>query len=164
MQMGDGFAAVRTVVDHQPIPAVLQAQLPGDRGGLEQEISQEGLLTGLRLTDAGNGLLGDDQDMDGSLGIDVAKSENLVVLEHDLGGDFAGDDPFKESLPHGNGRCGAGLIDHQHAFAGLALRAPATTGVIHDLVVQTLTPGAPAAGPDDLFHTAPEVREVEHFG
>ena len=49
----------------------------------------------------GDGVFGDDQDVDGRLGIDVSEGEGEVVFVDDVGGNLAPDDFAKEGVTHG---------------------------------------------------------------
>lgn len=51
---------------------------------------------------AGVVFFGDEQYVGGSLGIEVAKSEDVVVFVEDVGLSFAVDDLFEDRFSHGN--------------------------------------------------------------
>ena len=56
VQVRHGFAAVRAVVDDEPV-AAFQIQFLRDFGGLEQNVSKQLLVAGLRLADSRNHFL-----------------------------------------------------------------------------------------------------------
>ena len=100
MQVWHGFAAVRAVVDDETVAGFIEAKMGGDFGGFEQEMTEEFLVTRLRLGDARNRFLRDDDDVHGGLRIDVAEGENGVVFKNDGGGNFAPGDFFKQGFAH----------------------------------------------------------------
>ena len=104
MQMGHRFAAIGTVVDDEAVAGLVQAKGLGHGGGLEQQMSQQGMIGGLRLGDARHGFLGHDQNMGGRLRGDVAEGEDQIIFLNDRGRDFAGGDFLKQRFAH------AGLI------------------------------------------------------
>lgn len=74
--------------------------MAGDFGGLEEEMAEEFFVVGAGFGEAGDGFLGDDEDVGRGLGIDVAKGEDFGVFKDDVSGDFAGDDFFENVLAH----------------------------------------------------------------
>jgi hypothetical protein len=100
VKVGDGFAGVGAVVDDETKTAG-ELELFGDRAGGDQEVTEDGLLVGGGVADAGDDGLGDDQQVDRGLGGDVVDDDATVVLVFDLGGDFAVDDSLEKGLRHG---------------------------------------------------------------
>ncbi len=97
MEVGDGFAAVGAVVEDDA-EAVIEGEVVGDFGGGEEEVADEGLVGGGGLGEAGDGFPGDDEDVDGSLRVDVAKGVADVVLVDGGAGDFAVDDALEDGF------------------------------------------------------------------
>src|SRR5437879_3156154 len=60
MQVGHGFAGVRTVVDHQTIAGLFQSRLVGHLGGFEQEVPEHPLIIGNCVSESGNRFSRDD--------------------------------------------------------------------------------------------------------
>jgi hypothetical protein len=100
VEMRDGFAAVGAVVDHEA-KAAGEVEFLGENAGGEQEVAEKRLVGGGGFTHAGNEFFWNDQQVDGSLGLDVVKDDAELVLVLDLGGDFAVDDALEEGFWHG---------------------------------------------------------------
>ena len=100
MEVRNGFTAVGAVVDDET-KAAGEVEFPGENAGGEKEVAEERLVGGDGFANARNGLLRDDQQVNGSLGLDVVQDEAEVVLVFDLGGNFAVDDALEEGLRHG---------------------------------------------------------------
>lgn len=96
MEVGHGLSAVSAVVDYQPIAAFLQSHFFGDFSSFEQEMPEQLLVATCRFRNARNGLLWHDEDVSRSLGRNVAKGQDKVVLVHNLRRDLARDDLFKQ--------------------------------------------------------------------
>ncbi len=98
MEVGDAFAAVGTVVDHEAESffAAEDALRSGYFLGGEEEVAEEIAVFRGSFADPGDEFLGDDEDVDGRLGRDIAEGEAEVVFEDDVGGDLAGDDFFEQ--------------------------------------------------------------------
>jgi len=79
VQVRHGFAAVRAVVDDEPVAAG-QIQLLRDFSGLEQNVSEQSLIFSLRFGDSRNHFFWKNQDMHRRLWIDVADDENQIVF------------------------------------------------------------------------------------
>jgi len=91
VQVGDGFAAMGTVVDHDAV-ARGEFEIAGDLGGNEEEVTEEGLVLGQGFADAGDQLFGNDQHMHRGLGLHIVDRDAVLILVRDLGGDFSVDD------------------------------------------------------------------------
>lgn len=89
MEVGDGLAGVLALVDHEAV-SVFEFELVGDGfGGVEDMEVVAGVG---EFGEAGDFLAGDDQDVDGGLGLDVAECDDVGVFVDNVGGDFAVDD------------------------------------------------------------------------
>ena len=95
MKVGHRLSAIAAIVDHQPIAVLLQAQLRGDFGGLQQKMPEQRLVSRASLRDAGNGLFRHDERVNRRLRIDVAERQHDVVLVNNLRRNLARDDFFK---------------------------------------------------------------------
>ena len=117
VEVGDGFAAGAAVVDDEAeaLRGRIDAEIGRDFGGGEEEVAEDGLIFGAGFTDPGNQLLRDDEQMDGSLRIDVPEDDAMAVVVEDVRRDFAGDDPLENG--HGgefrrpSRRCGQTFRD-----------------------------------------------------
>ena len=97
--MGDGFAGVGTVVDHEA-EAAGEVEFLGDDSGSEEEMAQGGFIGWGGVADAGDHGLGNDQQVNGCGGLDVVDDDAAVVFVFDLGRNLAVDDALKEGLGH----------------------------------------------------------------
>ena len=102
MQMRNGFAGVRAVVEDEPVAAGFQAKFFRYFSGLQQKMAQDLMIFTFCFAETGDRLFGNDENVRWSLRIDVAKGDDLGVLENNVRRDFAGDDFFKESFAHGS--------------------------------------------------------------
>ena len=89
VEVGDGLAAVRAVVDDHAVSVLREAELGGDVRGGEEKVAEDGSVIGGRCAHAGDGFVRDDEDVDGCLRGNVAESEaGFVTMDHirrDLG-------------------------------------------------------------------------------
>ncbi len=98
MEMGNRFSPLFSVVDDQPKSPLggPDAESFGDLSGGEQEMPESLPIVVLRLANSGDHPLRHDEDVDGSLTIDVAESDADIVLVDDVCGNLASDDFFEE--------------------------------------------------------------------
>ena len=92
MEMGDGFATIRTVVDDHTISGTSKALLSGGRGRGGNQCSQKRSVGSGGLIEAGDAALGDDKKVNRGLWGDIAEGDPVRTLRDDLGGDFPGSD------------------------------------------------------------------------
>lgn len=90
------LTAIRAIVDDEAITRLRQSTLSGDSARREQKMSEQRGILLLRLRDARDGFLGDDQDVRGRLRMDVAEGDCLSVLVNDIRGDLPRDDLLEE--------------------------------------------------------------------
>lgn len=95
MEVGHAFSAVAAVVDDDP-EATGKSLFLCQGGGCEEQVSEDALVLRAGFPDAREGLAGNDEDMHRGLRVDVADGEGRIVFVEDFGGDFAGEDFFKE--------------------------------------------------------------------
>lgn len=100
MKVGDGFAGVTTVVDHDA-KAVGEVEFSGDDAGDDEEMAEEGLVSGGRFAHARYQFFGDDQKVSRRLRLDVVEDDAMLVLVLDPGGNFAIDDFLEDGFGHG---------------------------------------------------------------
>ena len=110
VEVRDGFAAVRAVVDHEA-EAGGEVEFTGHRAGGEQQVTEQRLVIGRSGADAGDDLFRDDEEVGGRLRRDVVEDDAEVVLVLDLGGDFSGDNALEKSGHGGRRWVHRGLID-----------------------------------------------------
>jgi len=106
MQVGDSFASVWTVVEHQTESGFAQPQFISNLGGFEQNMAQDLFLFRLSLGDARDWLFRDDQDVNWGLRFNVVKGQDQIILINDFSGDLAVNNLFEKGLAHGKGTWG----------------------------------------------------------
>lgn len=99
MEVRDGFAGVGAVV-HDEAVAVGELESFRHGAGDEQEVAEEGLVGVGGLANARDGLLWNNEQMDGRLRLDVVQDDTERVLVFDPRGDFAVDDFFEKGFGH----------------------------------------------------------------
>lgn len=141
VQVGHGFAPIRTVVHHKAIASRVQFQLAGDFLGGGKQVAEDGMVFGGYGGVAGMMLFRDKQNMHWGLRSDVAEGENVFVLVDDVGLGFPVDDPFKDRFGHG-----PPLPDGQFEELGTKMTG-AGADKMDDLVVEPLAGSPPRVGP-----------------
>ena len=99
VQVRHGFAAVRAVVDDEPV-AVIEAQFLRYFSGFEQQMAEQKLVVLVGFGEARDGFLWKNQDVDGRLRFDVADGEHHAVFINDVRRNLAGDDFFEKRFGH----------------------------------------------------------------
>lgn len=99
VQMGNCLPTVFSIVDDQPESFVLliHAEVRCDLSGSEKEMPEQVAVSAFGFTDAGKGLLRDDENMRRCLGGNVVKGEAKLVFMDDVRGNFPGNDLLKQS-------------------------------------------------------------------
>ena len=98
MQVVNGLAAIRPVVDHQPV-AIRQPQLPRYLACCGEQLAEHGRIFRRGMRVRGKVLLGNKQHMHRRLRVDIRKGQHIIILIEVLGGDGAGGD-FAEEAVH----------------------------------------------------------------
>jgi hypothetical protein len=112
MKMGHSFAAIRAVIDYQSKAGFVQSfRLRYDLRNAE-EMAEQRLVAELGGRHAGDFLLWDDEEMHGRLRLDIVERQAAIVLERDLGRDFAGDD-LGENRAHLHGLAAKERKEHK---------------------------------------------------
>jgi len=96
-----GLSGVPSVIDHHPVPAPVQRPFFSDRLRHEKEVTDTLLVPFLHTMNIGQVLLGNDEDMDRRLRVDVLEGKARPVLVDDLCRDLLLDDPAKEAVRSG---------------------------------------------------------------
>ena len=109
VEVVNGLGSVLAVVDDET-KAVLQALLSGDLLGDEHKVAYEVLLVLSHLADLAESIpvLGDDQEVCGSLATDVPESHAPVIFEENLRRNLLAGDP----------------VENGHFFFGSGLSLP----------------------------------------
>ena len=79
MKMEDLLACFGTVIDHQP-EGITTALISGNFSVDRQQMAEERFIRRLGVGKHGQGLLGNDQDMDRGLGVDIPESQAAFIL------------------------------------------------------------------------------------
>lgn len=92
MQMGNGFAGVRAVVEYQPITALPQTKFLRHLSSFKHQVTEHLMIRRQRFGNAGNGLFGNQQDMDWGFWSNILKRQHEIILVNDGCRDFSGND------------------------------------------------------------------------
>lgn len=103
--MRNAFAGVGAVVDDEA-EAAFEVEFFGDDSGGDEEMAELGFVGGRGFADARNHFFRNDQQVHGSLRLDVVDDDAAVVLVLNLRGDLAVDDFLEEGFGHEWRRCG----------------------------------------------------------
>lgn len=90
VEMRDGLSPIVSRVGHQSISTLLHAELPRDGAGGDEEAPREGFVSGPQLGHGGKVPARDEQDVDGSLLVQVMEGDELRLLVDDPGRDPTG--------------------------------------------------------------------------
>ena len=185
MQVGDGFAGIGAIIEDEA-ESVFEAELFGDFGGFEEQMSEDGVVGGLGFSDARDGLLRHDEDVDRRLWFDVMEGNDPVILVNNGGRNFARYDFFKQRFAHvqlkaerwdsasllrevfwratqkGQTRT-SNLLHKQRAIGRVWLRGKTVAEEFHDLVMQSLAARAPTARTGELFDATAQAAEVQQL-
>lgn len=101
MEVGDGFTAVGAVIDDEAIATLIEAGLAGDALGGGEKVGKDLVVLGGNGTVTGVMFFGNEEDVGGGLGSEIAKGEDVIVLVKDVGLSFSVDDLFKDRFSHG---------------------------------------------------------------
>ena len=101
MQMGHGFARVRTVVEYEPVAALFEPKLFRNLSGFEHQVSEDFVILGPGFGDARNGFPGNDQNVGRRLRLDVPEGTDQIVLINNVCWNLTGDNFLEKCLAHG---------------------------------------------------------------
>jgi len=104
----DGLRAIRAVVDNQPV-TIFQLLLGGSFLGNQHQMAEKLLISIVSVLQRGDPLLGNHQEVDGRLRVNVPEGQALRVLEDDVCRDGLVDDLVEDGGP-GCGPGGLGLL------------------------------------------------------
>ena len=96
VEVVDGLAAVGAGVDDEAV-AVGEVLGAGDFADGVEEMAEERFVILRRMGMRGEVVLGDDEDVGGSLRVEVREGESLLVFVDAGGGDFSRDDLAEET-------------------------------------------------------------------
>lgn len=100
VQVGDGFAAIRAIIDDESIAGFVELALTGNPLGGDEEMSEEGMILGRDGAVAGVMFFWNNKNMDGGLGGEITKGEDVIILVENIGGELAVDDAFEDGFGH----------------------------------------------------------------
>ncbi len=94
------------MIDHQTEPGLIHAGFPCDYPRRKEKLPQCGFMSRSGSADPGNDLLWYDKHVNGCLGFNIVKCDQVIGFMHDAGRNFPSDDFFED-------RHGTQLIEHQ---------------------------------------------------
>jgi len=100
VEMWDFLAGVAAVVEDEAVATFDKAELLGDGGGFYQKMAEDGVVIGRGIFEGGDRFAGDDEDVGGRHGFDVAEGDDVFVFVDDGGGDFFVADALEEGFAH----------------------------------------------------------------
>jgi hypothetical protein len=109
VEVRDGLAAVRAVVDYHAEAVFRAAEVGGNLSGGEKKVAEDGLVFGRCLADACDDLVRDDENVNRRLRGNIAEGEAYVIAVDYIGGDLAVADFLKNRLHCGCNLAGGGL-------------------------------------------------------
>ena len=103
VEMEDGLAALGTFVDDSTVALLRQTLLGCDFGYDDQQMTQKSSMPVLSLAYACQTItvFGNDEEVFGSHWCDILKSQALIILEDDVGGDLLTNDFIKNGVFYG---------------------------------------------------------------
>jgi hypothetical protein len=93
---------IRATIGDAPKARVANALPIRDGGGRPRHFPDERFIGIADVSEAGDVLTGDHQDMHRRLRIDISKSQDVTILINDVGGNFSLRDAAKQALGHGS--------------------------------------------------------------
>jgi hypothetical protein len=110
VQVRDGFSGVAAAIDDGAEAACVDSALACDCGGGDKQVAEQCGIVRFCVAEACDDALGDDEDVDGGLRIDVFNGKALIVFEDDFRRDFSVGDFLKQRFHGGK------LRDYGRAF------------------------------------------------
>lgn len=89
MEVRHGFASIGAVVEDEAVTVFVESKLLCNLGSFNQQMTQHLVIVRMRLGNARDWFLRDDQDVNGRLRFDIVKRDDLIVLINDFGRYFA---------------------------------------------------------------------------
>jgi hypothetical protein len=177
MEMRDGFAAVRTVVDDQTKAGFLHSHQCSHLGCLQEQMPQQYRIRRCCLADAGDGLLRDEQHVHRRLGINVVKRQHEVVFVNNLCRNLAGDDflekghaiydfgftIYERSVMNSVRTVLLPSLHDERAMPRIVLTLQAAAEVLDDLIVHRLAARSPPSCASQVLHAVAQAGEVEEL-
>jgi len=98
MDVKNRLARVFVAVEDKTIAFLRYAKAPRDLTGGKDKASHKRGMPFLNVVRRGDMLAGDDEDVNGGLGADIPKGDQIGCLENNVRGDFAGGDAAEETV------------------------------------------------------------------
>lgn len=98
MKMWHRFACIRTAINHGAKARFRNGKFFGQLTCDVEQMTQHSLVAINRFAQARDRFFGNDQQVNWRLRADVVDRDAAIILELDLGGDFAGDDFFEDGF------------------------------------------------------------------
>src|ERR1041385_92397 len=96
MQMRHSFPGIRTIIENQAESRLGDAKVPGYLRGLKQQMAEHLMIFGSRLSDPGDRLLWNHQNMSRRLRFDIPESQHQVILINNRRRNFSRNDFLKQ--------------------------------------------------------------------
>lgn len=96
--MENRLAPIGTCIDHHPVPAISDALFPGQTFGYQEKLAHDEGVFLLQFPNGGDVLPGNDEDMAGSLGVDIAKGYDILIRIDEVGGDIPSSNSTKQAI------------------------------------------------------------------
>ena len=101
VDVGNRLEGVATGIEDDPVPVLLQPQLPGGSGDPVDQTPHDRGVVGGRLRDACHPREGNNEDVNRRLRVDVPECDHVVIAKDDIRLGIAGDDLVEDGLFHG---------------------------------------------------------------
>jgi hypothetical protein len=100
VKVGDSFAAIGAVINDEAVAGFVELALASDPLGGDEEMGEEEMIFSGDGTMAGVMFFWNDKNVDGCLGGEITKGEDVIILVEDIGGELAVDDAFEDGFGH----------------------------------------------------------------
>ena len=105
MDVKDFLTGISGRVENDPVPFFIDPQVPGDLAGPEQDMPENVLFFFWNVIEGCKMFLGNNQDVDRGLRIDVIEGDNTIVFEYQLGRNLIVNDLAKNAILHFHSFC-----------------------------------------------------------
>ncbi len=95
MQMWHSFPGVRTIIENQSETRLGNPKAPGDLSRFQQQMAQNLMIFGLRLSDPGDRLLWNHQNVSWRLRFDIPERQHQVIFINNRRRNFSRNDFLK---------------------------------------------------------------------
>ncbi len=100
VQMINIHTPIRTIIEHQAVTGVGNAFHLRHSVGRLEHLGEDVVIVSAPIADVFDVLVGNDEDVDRRLGVDVAKGGGVGAVVDNLGGDVTADDFAEDAVAH----------------------------------------------------------------